>query len=278
MSAILGHVKVGPRASRKSELAVSARPAVSLVEVLVVFAIIALMLALLVPGLNHARERARRLVCANNLHQMGVACHCYRNEHNDYLPTEGTYWDLDKPYTWFNVLPPYLGLPPYVEFEGANVAIRELPNIHVWICPSKNVTKLYKSKSGMNQFHYGMNQVLDGLGSEHAPSHDTPGFLDQGDDPIRAHLFDKKPNTVFMFDIAPNSPAGTPRGVATKYQRWFDGEWLGKFHGDYANILYLDGRVGNCVTDDLVTDRDFRHGDIIWTNPKLYWGYPRPSR
>ncbi len=77
-----------------------------------------------------------------------------------------------------------------------------------------------------------------------------------------------------MFDIAPNSPAGTPRNVATMYQRDRDGGLVGKFHGDFANVLYLSGAVGNCKTDDLVTDRDFRHGRIIWTSPKLYWGYP----
>ncbi len=252
------------------------RPAVSLPEVMLVGAIIAFMLALLVPSLSNAREQARRVICRSNLHSWGLALGFYRNDHNDYLPTEGTYWTLDKPYTWFNVLPPYLGLPPYVEFEGANEAIRELPNLHVWICPSKNLTPAYKSGTGKNQFHYGMNQVLDGVGQEERPSRDTPGFLDMGELPVGAHRFAKEPQLVFLFDIAPNSPAGTPRNVATMYQRWFDDTRLGKFHGDYANLLYLDGGVTNCTTDDLVTDRDFRHGDIIWHHPALYWGY-RPG-
>ena len=255
------------------------RAGVSLPEVLVVAAIIAFMLALLVPGLDAAREQARRVMCKSNERSWGVALGAYRNDFNDYIPTEGTYLrgGILESATWYNALPPYLGLPPYRDLEGANEAIHELPNIHVWICPAKNLTPVYKSDSGMNQFHYGMNQVLDGLDQPNRPSRDTPGFLDMGKSPIRAHRFYQRPHTVFMFDIAPNSPAGTPRNVANMHQRWKNRP-LGKFHGDYANLLYLDGGVTNCMADDLVTDRDFRYGKILWHHPNLYWGYlPEPE-
>lgn len=252
--------------------------AVSLVEVLVVLSIIVFMLALLVPGLSFARERARRLLCAGNQRQWGMAVNLYRDAHNDYLPTEGTYLNrgILNPRSWYNALPPYLGLPAYREFEGANEAVEELPNIHLWICPSKNLTPAFKSGSGKNQFHYGMNQVLDGLGSPPDGSEDAPGYPDLSDVPLPAKMFYCFPATVFLFDIAPNSPAGTPRSVATQFQRTFNGKRMGQFHGDYANVLYLDGSVGNCQTDDLVTDRDFRDGDIVWKHPRLYWGYPPP--
>lgn len=107
-------------------------------------------------------------------------------------------------------------------------------------------------------------------------SKDAPGFFDLEETTIPARPFAHKPNTVFMFDISPNSPAGTPRDVATMHQKGFDGRRVAKFHGDYANVLYMSGAVGNCSTDDLVTDRDFRRGKVIWNNPKLYWGYLPP--
>lgn len=256
------------------------KPAVSLPEVLVVCALILFLLALLVPSLNSARERAHRVVCSNNLRQWGAALQFYRDENNDYLPQEGHHGSgINKRGTWYNELPPYLGLPPYKDLEGANEAIRELPNIHVWICPSKNLTAAYKSGSGKNQFHYGMNQVLDGLGGAPNGSRDTPGFPEkyytrEADTPLPGKLYDGEPHTVFMFDIVWNSPAGTPRDVATMYQRGHSGGYLGKFHGDYANVLYLTGVVGNCKTDDLVSEHDFRRGDIVWEHPRLYWGYP----
>lgn len=254
------------------------RRALSLSEVLVVLAILLFLVALLLPSMSAAREQVRRVMCSNNLRQWGVAYHYYREDYNDFLPTEGAYIGegIIKPGTWFNELPPYLGLPPYRDFEGANLAIRELPNIHVWICPSKNLTEAYKSGSGKNQFHYGMNQVLDGLGSEEHPSRDAPGHFDLPGDPVRAVSFAQEPGTVLMFDIAPNSMAGTPRNVATSYQRDFEGRYIGKFHGDYANILFLNGSGGHCKTDDLVTNHDFSTGTIRWDHRRLYWGYPPP--
>ncbi len=218
----------------------AARSAFSLLEVLLVIAVIALLMALLIPGLGAARERARRLICAGNLRQWGIAVQFYRDDNNDYLPQEGTYRSggIFQPGRWYNELPPYLSVPAYKDVEGANEAIKEFPNMHVWICPSKNLTGAYKSDTGMNQFHYGMNQVLDGMGDDPDES-ETPDFLDMGAVHLPGHRFLKKPNTVFMFDIAPNSPNGSPRDVATQYQQHWGGGHLGKFHGDFANLLYL---------------------------------------
>jgi Protein of unknown function (DUF1559) len=262
------------------------RSAVSLVELLVVCAIILFLLALLVPGLGHAKEQARRVQCANNLKQWGVALQLYRDEYNDYIPMEGNTLpdqhthinNLFKPGTWFNTLPPYLDMPEYREVEGANIAIREFKNGHIWICPSKDLTGAYKSFKGKNQFHYGMNQVLDGLGKWPEGSKDAPGFPEpEKAKPLPGKLFAKKPNTVFLFDIAPNSPAGSPRDVANEYWRNFDGGRGGKFHGNFANLLCLNGSVIGATANDLYSPRDNRHGKIIWHHPQLYWGYPPPS-
>lgn len=45
----------------------------NLIEVLVVIAIIAMLAALLLPLLSQMRERTRRFVCMNNLHQLHIA-------------------------------------------------------------------------------------------------------------------------------------------------------------------------------------------------------------
>jgi prepilin-type N-terminal cleavage/methylation domain-containing protein len=56
------------------------RPAFTLIELLVVVAIIALLVAILLPSLAKAREQARSAVCKSNIHQMGVGLTLYTLE------------------------------------------------------------------------------------------------------------------------------------------------------------------------------------------------------
>ena len=58
----------------------------TLVELLVVIAVIALLVALAIPALSSARERARRTVCASNLRQIGLALEIYTAGNHGRLP------------------------------------------------------------------------------------------------------------------------------------------------------------------------------------------------
>jgi prepilin-type N-terminal cleavage/methylation domain-containing protein/prepilin-type processing-associated H-X9-DG protein len=81
----------------------SRRAAFTLVELLVVIAIIGVLMALLLPAVQAAREAARRTGCRSNLHQLGIALHSHHDAYGSFPPShDPNFW------SWITRLLPHL--------------------------------------------------------------------------------------------------------------------------------------------------------------------------
>lgn len=80
-------VQSGHRAISREQRNWKRSKAFTLVELLVVVAIISILVSLLFPALVGAKEKARRAACKSNLRQFGLAVHLYANDNSAFVPS-----------------------------------------------------------------------------------------------------------------------------------------------------------------------------------------------
>ena len=114
----------------------------TLIELLVVIAIIGILIALLLPAVQTAREAARMTQCANNLKQIGLAIELYEEQHEVYVMGRdtSTQWGV----SWAFRLLPNLEQPGIYESMDYRQRVDSPANdyamrtpVATFVCPSR---------------------------------------------------------------------------------------------------------------------------------------------
>jgi prepilin-type N-terminal cleavage/methylation domain-containing protein len=150
----------------------------TLVELLVVIAIIGVLIALLLPAVQAAREAARRMQCTNNLKQLSVAVHNYHDTHQTFPPVFIAWSDFaaggsinSSGFSWIALTLPFFeqgGLYSQLNFKvkcntSPNSNLRNIP-IKTLLCPSNGEERdrrnswasSYTSSTPVSHHYYGL--------------------------------------------------------------------------------------------------------------------------
>lgn len=138
---------------RELQVAPPKRSAFTLVELLVVIGIIGILVGLLLPAVQSAREAARRMSCANNLKQIGLAIHIHDTTHRKFpvgcigcrfqMPPPGQRFVPPRYLSWNIQILPFLEQSPLHEQFDMSRPSNQSPNreagailLPVFLCPS----------------------------------------------------------------------------------------------------------------------------------------------
>ncbi len=196
----------------------------TLIELLVVVAIIAVLVAILLPALNAAHESAKSIVCLNNLRQIGQATFLYLGDNGDRFPCE-----YDNPHyrysgRWKNRLAKYLG----IDTNSSGYISEYKVGKNVFVCPAST-----------------QNHILDYKVAYHNSYNSNWGII--GYDTSENHAVSERLENI---TLAHNNVAWVVDGNSNvagqdQYIYWAYWPYVSFRHSGKMNILWVDWHVSS---------------------------------
>ncbi len=240
----------------------SARRGFTLIELLVVIALVSILMALLVPAVQMARESARRLQCSNNLRQLGLAMHMFHDGHSQfpegnvphrlwtfqskllpYVEQQGLYDQIDfnHPDYCFFIRPVSPGIAPKTDPRGSTVP--------TFSCPSDpysgRICETYEKTHG----RHAMTSYLGVMGTTPQQSN---GILYSGSSTRFADIDDGISNTLMIGE------RGLPASLEMGWLMCAGGE-LPDYSGNQDNLLSTQRPLGEGSDDG-------KHNNHFWSH------------
>ena len=210
-------------------------------ELLVVITIISLLVSILLPSLNKAKELARRVVCSSNMRNLGLAFSMYQNEWDGWFPLVREQGPNPLTGVWADTL-----------YNGYS------RDVNAFCCPSvPDRTFTPNETNGAWPMAYGMEWWLGGAGHNEIPA----------TVPVHRITDVEQPNkTVLLGENGSYS-----HGYGVHNWGWPDPDVAGwgwpddNRHGGMSNILFVDGHIDPYVAEEALDT----NGDLIWYRPEM---------
>lgn len=218
----------------------------TLIELLVVIAIIALLVSILLPSLNKAKELARKSVCFSNMKSLGTAAYLYQSEYDGIVPHgrnqhDNSFDPVTQPYAnWKYLLAFYTG----VEVQsGASFDNGQLEH-GIYNCPSQKDGNCGNAAMGDKGFYGGYAWNNWSLGHEYeGGSHGRPVIQYSIESAPR-------PSRNIMISESGDIPVPSLAFISfMPYPYWYPAER----HDGYGNVTWIDGSVSSEIRQDFVT-------------------------
>ena len=231
----------------------------TLIELLIVIAIIAILASMLLPALNRSRDLAKSIKCVNNLKQFGIAFSMYTDNYNDYLPCAAT---ADGRWGWWAF---QLGNEMGFQVEASDYKNKKLAS-GMFICPSFSLNEAQISEANGRLYlapGYGYNSMLQTRMNEAQANKGSSGDINIFNIQKVNRII--KPSEKLLIGDTVNRPNDPTSAMATRIIVPLAYNWasvlhdadtglnIGHRHYGGVNMLMGDGHVQYFKQSELLT-------------------------